>query len=1172
MAVQIGQEERRAAEKEDREHMLQMMSEMRSGLNGVGSAVDEVGSAVDENQGMIEENQQMLSLIFNELSELKKQSSAASPPPPGMALRFDPSEPWRINPKELEFEKEEDDFGEMVRVELGKGGFGTVFKGAFRGEAIAVKQIRLENKDVEPAFRKEVEIASKLLHRHIIMCYGGCILKKVAMLVTELMVGSLSDAIHKTKTVSTSDEKWRCSRQISRGLAYLHENGVVHRDVKPDNVMFDVRGVCKIIDFGLASTRGSSRASAAQSTMAGANAGSGSRPVDVYALSMTMYEIWFAVVPFGNKTQEQMFTISKQANPERPPLKASEDLPESVCRIISLGWRKSPSERPKMAEMAMMIENQEAPTAARKGDLEPRPAPGPAAVGSGSERTEEVPIATKVGPPVPLCLYCFRTPASPVLIPNFSDDDAFVVCDPADGSVYNGNWKDGLRSGLAGVFEFSNGDVYAGGWKDDLEEGMGTLTFVDGGSYEGYWSGGKKHGKGKVIFPDGKKFVGEFKDDERDGYGTLYKADGSVKKEGIWRMGKFQGGADKAVKVSSNVNKSPPGVLQKNVESAAVGSGSERVGKISGNIDEVEDFYRKALTIDPKNTDRLMNLAVLLQNHRKKFDEAEELYRKALAIDPKNIACLMKLAFLLINHRKKFDEAEELYRKALAIDSKNIACLMCLAILLKNHRKKFDEAEELYRKALAIDSKNTTCLMNLAILLQNHRKKFDEAEELYRKALAIDPKNTACLINLAILLKNHRKKFDEAEELYRKALAIDPKKTGVLMNLAILLQTHRKKFDEAEELYRKALAIDPKNTTCLINLAILLKNHRKKFDEAEELYRKALAIDPKNPLYLNNLACLLKNHRKKFDEAEAMFRKALAIDPKHTYDSKHTYSMISFGELLEDRHNKIDEAEGLYRKALTILSQASDPNTIYALCQLGLLLHRKQGKTFESWALFQRALKIALYEGGLEQIKDFCECTEEDRGGEIAGQAKALLQSQVEEVIPKEGATQDPISIWRNTLDDVKAGTVRAYTGLYIVLGSMIHLESPKLIKMTLDQIDVDGVFDKTTGGIDVLLYINLTENQFKNVITQLGFDNINDASLVKMNVQGKNEKPDQDTRQDFFQSINFKVRIGPQKKNLLWSIEHISRGRGKGSIIDELNGQKEQFEELGSLDQNKTD
>ena len=51
----------------------------------------------------------------------------------------------------------------------------------------------------------------------------------------------------------------------------------------------------------------------------------------------------------------------------------------------------------------------------------------------------------------------------------------FVVCYPTDGSIYRGNWKDGLRDGLAGIFEFVNGDVYAGGWK---VRPMTTLSFV----------------------------------------------------------------------------------------------------------------------------------------------------------------------------------------------------------------------------------------------------------------------------------------------------------------------------------------------------------------------------------------------------------------------------------------------------------------------------------------------------------------------------------------------------------------------------------------------------------------------------------------------------------------------------------------------------------------------
>ena len=95
-------------------------------------------------------------------------------------------------------------------------------------------------------------------------------------------------------------------------------------------------------------------------------------------------------------------------------------------------------------------------------------------------------------------------------------------------------------------------------------------------------------------------------------------------------------------------------------------------------------------------------------------------------------------------------------------------------------------------------------------------------------------------------------------------------------------------------------------------------------------------------------------------------------------------------------------------------------------------------------------------------------------------------------------------SLFDFIVDDVKAGTVRAYTGLDIVLGGLVHPESPKLIKMTLDQLDIDGVLDDTTRGIEVPLYLNLTKGQFEDVLYQLGLPmREKDVSLVRMNVQG---------------------------------------------------------------------
>lgn len=205
-------------------------------------------------------------------------------------------------------------------------------------------------------------------------------------------------------------------------------------------------------------------------------------------------------------------------------------------------------------------------------------------------------------------------------------------------------------------------------------------------------------------------------------------------------------------------------------------------------------------------------------------------------------------------------------------------------------------------------------------------------------------------------------------------------------------------------------------------------------------------------------------------------------------------------------------------------------------------------------------------------------------------------------------------------VDDVRAGTVRAYTGLDIVLSGMIHPESPKLIKMSLAQMDVDGILDDTTRGIEVPLYVNLTLGQFRDILYQLGLQHKEeDVSLVRMNVQGtagyrvdpseqfinqfigkmgKYKTNAQSTwdhrycnlhwygcfmeylptyvihREDFFQSINFKIRVGPQKSNLIRATENLSRGQKSsgppnctGNVPkDALCDQEGQFKPFGKI------
>ncbi|XP_054827957.1 mitogen-activated protein kinase kinase kinase 19 isoform X2 [Eublepharis macularius] len=142
---------------------------------------------------------------------------------------------------------------------LGKGAYGTVYCGlTSQGQLIAVKQVALDSCDqaeTEKGYQKlqeEVEILKTLKHINIVGYLGTCLKDNIVSIFMEFVPGgSISSIIHRFGPLP---EIVFCkyTRQILHGVAYLHENHVVHRDIKGNNVMLMPNGVIKLIDFGCA--------------------------------------------------------------------------------------------------------------------------------------------------------------------------------------------------------------------------------------------------------------------------------------------------------------------------------------------------------------------------------------------------------------------------------------------------------------------------------------------------------------------------------------------------------------------------------------------------------------------------------------------------------------------------------------------------------------------------------------------------------------------------------------------------------------------------------------------------------------------------------------------------------------------------------------------------------
>ncbi|XP_054579243.1 mitogen-activated protein kinase kinase kinase 19 isoform X3 [Eptesicus fuscus] len=142
---------------------------------------------------------------------------------------------------------------------LGKGAYGTVYCGlTSQGELIAVKQVALDISDklsTEREYRKlqeEVDLLKALKHVNIVTYLGTCLEKNTVSIFMEFVPGgSISSIINRFGPLP---EMVFCkyTEQILQGVAYLHENCVVHRDIKGNNVMLMPTGIIKLIDFGCA--------------------------------------------------------------------------------------------------------------------------------------------------------------------------------------------------------------------------------------------------------------------------------------------------------------------------------------------------------------------------------------------------------------------------------------------------------------------------------------------------------------------------------------------------------------------------------------------------------------------------------------------------------------------------------------------------------------------------------------------------------------------------------------------------------------------------------------------------------------------------------------------------------------------------------------------------------
>ncbi|KAL5196671.1 hypothetical protein ABZP36_000183 [Zizania latifolia] len=272
-----------------------------------------------------------------------------SSPSDFVQIPADATDVWEVDPRLLKFARK-----------IASGSVGDLYHGTYCSQDVAIKVLKPERVSVDMLreFAQEVYIMKKVRHKNVVQFIGACTRPPILCIVTEFMRGgSIFDFLYNFRGTFQLHDVLRIASDVSKGMNYLHQINIIHRDLKTANLLMDDQ-VVKVADFGVARVKDQSGVMTAETGTYRWMAPEViehlpyDHRADVFSFGIVLWELLTGKLPYEDMTplQAAVAVVQKDLRPTIPS-----DTHPTLADLLQKCWQKDPALRPTFAEILDIV-------------------------------------------------------------------------------------------------------------------------------------------------------------------------------------------------------------------------------------------------------------------------------------------------------------------------------------------------------------------------------------------------------------------------------------------------------------------------------------------------------------------------------------------------------------------------------------------------------------------------------------------------------------------------------------------------------------------------------------------------------------------------------------------------------------------------------------------------